>query len=236
MIEFRNKKRIEVCFSPALFEYQKNKEDIVVVVDILRATSSICAAFESGVDKIIPVGSGDLAKEYKEKGYIVASEKDGIKLDFADIGNSPSDFAPEIVKGKEIVYSTTNGTKTIMLASDCHAVVIGAFSNLSALIKWLMSQEREVMILCAGWKNRFNIEDTVFAGAVTDALLQDSNYYTVCDSAKASQSLWLQNRNSLYEYLQTTAQKQRLMKNGLDFCIEFCATIDTTKKNPFFRK
>lgn len=227
-----NMKRIEVCLSPALFEYQKNIEDIVVVVDILRATSSICTAFESGVAKLIPVESRAIAKEYKEKGYTVAAERDGIRLDFADLGNSPDNFLPEIVKGKEVVYSTTNGTKTIMMSADCYKVVIGSFLNLTAMCNWLKTQDRDVMVLCAGWKNRFNIEDTVFAGAVVENLIDSGDFATICDSAKASLDMWKNHKHDLYGLMQQTAQKGRLSKNNLDSCIQYCVTVDITTVIP----
>ena len=99
------KQKIEVCYSPALFTYYENPEAVVVVTDILRASSAIVTAFMNGVDRIIPVGTLEEAKAFKEKGYMVAAERDGIVRDFADFGNSPYNFTGEQVKGKEIVYT-----------------------------------------------------------------------------------------------------------------------------------
>jgi 2-phosphosulfolactate phosphatase len=135
-----------------------NTEAIVVVVDILRATSAICAAFMNGVNCIIPVGEINEARELKNKGYKVAAERDGFVLDFADFGNSPFNFTPERVKGLDIVYSTTNGTQAIQMAANCHAVVVGAYFNLKALNNWLINQHRDVVLFCAGWKNRFSLK------------------------------------------------------------------------------
>ena len=108
-----NKKKIEVCFSPAVFQYYKDSNAIAVVIDTLRASSAICNAFQNGVEKLIPVKTIDEARKYKKKGFIVAAERDGYVLDFADFGNSPFNFTEERVKGKTIVYSTTNGTQAI---------------------------------------------------------------------------------------------------------------------------
>src|ERR1035437_4937876 len=126
MMEY-DQKRVEVCFTPAVFDCFHDLEAVVVVVDVLRATSAICTAFMNGVDKIIPVGTVDEAREYKNKGYLLAAERDGLVLDFADFGNSPYNFTPERVKGKTIIYSTTNGTQAIQMASSCHKVAIGSF-------------------------------------------------------------------------------------------------------------
>jgi 2-phosphosulfolactate phosphatase len=104
---------IEVCFSPALYADYENKEAIVVVTDILRASSAIVTAFMNGVERLIPVGTLEEAKAYKDQGYMVAAERDGIVRDFADFGNSPYNFSADRVHGKEIVYSTTNGTQAV---------------------------------------------------------------------------------------------------------------------------
>src|SRR5690554_6495457 len=182
---------LEVCYSPALFDFHKNKDAIVVVVDVLRATSSICTAFANGVSSIIPVQSKEEALSYKNKGFVIAAERDGLILDFADLGNSPYNFSEELVQGKNVVYSTTNGTKTIQTAaSESKAVVIGAFSNISALTEWLIKQQTPVVILCAGWKNRYNIEDTVFAGALSERLLSSTLYTSICDSTTAAIDMW----------------------------------------------
>ncbi|MBA7540396.1 putative 2-phosphosulfolactate phosphatase [subsurface metagenome] len=125
-----NKNKIEVCFSPAIFQYYKDSNAIAVVIDTLRATSAICNAFQNGVEKIIPVKTIDEAREYKKRGFIVAAERDGYVLDFADFGNSPFNFTEERIKGKTIVYSTTNGTQAIQMAESCYMVVIGSFLNL----------------------------------------------------------------------------------------------------------
>lgn len=218
----KERKSIEVCFSPLLFNIIDNKEAIVVIVDVLRATSAICTAFENGVNRLIPVETLEEAKAYKEKGYLVAAERDGIVRDFADFGNSPYNFTKERVQGKDIVYSTTNGTQTIQKAKDFHKVVIGSFLNIDALNKWLVNEDKDIVILCAGWKGRFNIEDTLFAGALSFELLKNSNFYTVCDSTYASLELWHNAKNNPIEFIEKAAQRHRLKKNKLDDVIPFC--------------
>src|SRR5512145_848287 len=121
------KRKVEVCFSPALYPEFKNDDAIVVIVDILRATSAIVTAFMNGVKTIIPVGTLEEAQEYKQRGYLVAAERDGIVRDFADFGNSPYNFKREVIHDKDIVYSTTNGTNCIMMASNSRKVLIGAY-------------------------------------------------------------------------------------------------------------
>lgn len=228
-------KRVEVCLSPVIFEYQKTPEAIVVVVDILRATTSICEAFKNGVNKLIPVATPEEALIKKKEGFIVAAERDGIPLEFADFGNSPFNFNADNVAGKDVVYSTTNGTKTIQLAEECFAVAIGAFINFTAIANWLLEQKRDVIILCAAWKNRVNMEDSVFAGAIVDFLLQSGEYNTICDSALITQDMWKSNQYDLIGYINKSAQKQRLKKNGIDDSIEYCLSLDKTDIVPIYK-
>jgi 2-phosphosulfolactate phosphatase len=230
-----NKRKLETCFSPALFEADCHTDSIVVIIDILRASSAICTAFANGAASIIPVTGVDEAKLYKSKGYLVAAERDGFVLDFADFGNSPFNFTKEKVDGQAIVYSTTNGTGLINLASSSYMTVIGSFLNITALNRFLVSQERDVLLLCAGWKNRFNIEDTVCAGAIADTLLSSNHYKTICDSTFAAIDLWSLARPDLHGYIEKAAQRSRLRDKNLDDCIGFCLTPDFTDVIPVMK-
>lgn len=231
----KQKNRLEVCLSPAIYSKHADDQNIVVIVDILRATSSICAAIQNGVKNIIPVATVEEARKMKQQGYMVASERDGYVLDFADFGNSPFNFTPEIVKDQEIVYSTTNGTRCIHMASHSKAVVIGSFLNISALADWLINQDASVLIFCASWKDRFSLEDTVFAGALAERLMQSGKFESICDAVTASVDLWKMAEPDLFTYIQKAAQKGRLASKGLDDCIEYCLTFDQSKIVPIFQ-
>jgi len=231
----KSRNQLEVCLSPAIYDKHADDHNIVVIVDILRATSTICAAIHNGVKSIIPVATVDEAREMKQQGYMVASERDGYVLDFADFGNSPFNFTPEIVGGKEIVYSTTNGTRCIHLASHSKAVVIGSFLNISVLADWLIQQNAPVLIFCASWKDRFSLEDTVYAGALAERLINSEKFETICDGVTASIDLWSLAKNDLFAYIQKAAQKSRLASKGLDDCIEYCLTDDLCPVIPIFQ-
>lgn len=229
-------KNLEVCFSPANFPFYQNKEhSIIVIVDILRATTAICTAFEHGVAKIIPVASLERTYQYKESGFLIAGERDGKVIDGADFGNSPYNFMNEAVKNKTIVITTTNGTQAIEMAKNCSEIVIGSFLNLNALSKYLIKQEKDVLILCAGWKNRFNLEDSIFAGAVAEVLQKEGHYTLNCDSAMASVDLWQLAKNNLLDYIEKSSHRHRLKKLGLDDVLEYCFTIDITDTIPIFK-
>jgi 2-phosphosulfolactate phosphatase len=230
-----SKKILETCFSPALFEPELHRASVVVILDVLRASSAICTAFANGAAAILPVADANEAREYKSRGYLVAAERDGFVLDFADFGNSPFNFTREKVEGKTIVYSTTNGTSIISRAGSAHTIAIGSFLNLQAIIDWIIGQERDVLLFCAGWKNRFNIEDTVCAGAIASKLLATGLYSTICDSTLASVDLWNLASPDLMGYIDKAAQRSRLRHKKLDDCIGFCLTIDFTDIIPVMK-
>ena len=226
------RKKLETCFSPALFEPENHSDSIVVIIDILRASSAICTAFANGVATVIPVAEVAAAKQYKSKGFLVAAERDGFVLDFADFGNSPFNFTKDKVEGKTIVYSTTNGTGIINLASSSYMTLIGSFLNIGALTGFLIAQDRNVLLFCAGWKNRFNIEDSVCAGAMAEILINSGSFATICDSTYAAMDLWSLAKSDLSGYIEKAAQRTRLRDKNLDDCIEFCMQLDYTDKIP----
>ncbi len=232
----QDKRTIEVCFSPKLYDHKLTGDNfIVVVADILRATTSICAAMDHGVKEIIPVAGIDEARQFKNNGFFVACERDGKILDFADVGNSPSDFLIDSFKQNTVAFSTTNGTKAINLARDAVEVAAGAFVNLSALAAWLINRDKNVVVLCAGWKNLFNLEDTLFAGAITDKLIRSGHYITICDSAKASLDLWKIAREDLAAYLSKSSHRNRLRHLVSDADYQYTVTLDSTNVVPVYR-
>src|ERR1700749_2012909 len=162
---------IEVCFSPQSYPLFHNPNSIVVVIDILRATSAITTAFFNGVAKMIPVETVEEAQKYKENGFLVAAERNAEIIQGFDLGNSPFGYMNDKVKGKTIAITTTNGTQAINAAKHARKGIIGSFLNQDVVTDYLKNQKKDILFLCAGWKNKFNLEDTLFAGAVADALI-----------------------------------------------------------------
>ncbi len=223
---------IEVCPSPRLFDLYDHEGSIVVVIDILRASSSICVALEHGAERIIPVADVAEAKAYREKGFVIAAERNGEMIEGFDFGNSPFSFMGENVKGKSIAFSTTNGTQAINVAKNAHQVVIGSFLNLDALCDWLLKQEKDVLCLCSGWKNRFNLEDTLFAGAVVHRLKNSGLSDTQCDSAIAAEHLYLSAKDDMYRFLENSSHRKRLERLHIERDIEYCLTPNQTRVIP----
>ena len=231
----QERRSVEVCFSPKLFRDVLTDGDFVVVlVDILRATTTICTAIANGAQAIIPVASPGEARRLKAEGYLVASERDGIQREFADLGNSAFSFTRDRIGGRTLVYCTTNGTRALEIARSASRIAIGAFINISALTTWLETQRKNVVVLCAGWKNRFCLEDTLFAGALTARLLETGEFRTDCDSAHASTDLWSLAEGDVLGYIEKAAQRHRLQRLGLDDVIPYSFECDVVDVVPVF--
>jgi len=221
---------VKVCLSPSLFPIYSDRKSIVVVVDILRATSAICTALEQGVKSIIPVSTIEDALEYKENDeYIIAAERNGKIVSGFDLGNSPTDYFKHNLKNKKMVLTTTNGTKAINIAKIDHQVVTGSFLNLKALTSFLHEQNKSIIILCAGWKNDYCLEDTLFAGALTQELIKSNKFYFENDSTASCSMIYNLAKYNLFDFLKDSQHRKRLLHLGIENDIRYC--LDYNKSN-----
>jgi len=230
-----SRKRIEVCFTPGQYDYFKEEFEIVVVIDVLRATTAICVAFEYGIRSIIPVPTLEDALEYKKQGYLVGAERKGQIVEGFDFGNSPYSYMKEEFKGKDVVLTTTNGTKSIAIAKEAETVVIGALVNLDVLTEWLIKQNKNTLCLCSGWQDKFNLEDTICAGAISSALINTGNYTSVEDSSIAAKYLYLSAKDNYMGYLKASSHRRRLKNLNLNEDIKYCLTPNKTSVIPILK-
>lgn len=226
--------RVETCFLPGQFPLYRADMGIVVVIDILRATSAMVAAFEHGVKEIIPVSTIEEAQQYiGRNGYIAAAERNGEVVDGFAVGNSPLAFKAMDLHGKTIVMTTTNGTRAINLARDARKLVIGSFLNLTALTDWLLQQNDNILLLCSGWKDKFSLEDSVFAGAVMDRLLESGKFGVEEDSSIASKYLYMAARDNVMSILKSAPRRKRLKELNLLDDVKYCLTPDQASAIPY---
>lgn len=222
---------IEVCLTPALLNLYAIENSIVVVIDILRATSSITYGIDNGAEAIIPVAQVEDCLAYADRGYLLAAERNGEVVAGYDFGNSPFSYTAAKVAGKTIVLTTTNGTKAMHMAQErAHHVVVGSFLNLTALCNWLKTQDKDVLLLCAGWKDKFNLEDTLFAGAVVNALRKDFVHFD--DSCVAAEDMYLLAKDDLRGYLKKSSHNHRLEQLNIEEDVKFCLKLDLCKTIP----
>jgi len=224
--------KITTCFTPAQYPLFHEDESIVVVVDVLRATSAIATAFENGVAAIKPVATIEEALHFKSTGYLAAAERDGKIVEGFELGNSPYDYERGTIQDQKVVLSTTNGTQAVEAAKHASKVVIGAFVNIAAVAEYLISENKNVIILCAGWKNKFNLEDTLFAGALFQELISNSSFSSDCDSTLAASHLYDFAKEDLFSFLEKSSHRNRLKNLNLDRDIKYCLTPNSCKSVP----
>ncbi|MCW5898490.1 MAG: 2-phosphosulfolactate phosphatase [Flavobacteriales bacterium] len=230
------KYRVEVCFIPNQYPYYAADMGVVVVIDVLRATSAMVAAFESGVDRIIPVSTVEEAAQYLGRpGYIAAAERNGEVVQGFQFGNSPLAYVGQDLRGKTIVMTTTNGTKAINLAKDAKMLVVGSFLNLTALSDWLVKQDCNVLLLCSGWRDKFNLEDSVYAGAVMDRLLASGKFGLEEDSSIAAQYMFHAARDNFMGILKAAPRRRRIEQLKLLSDVKYCLTPDQSTVIPVLR-
>lgn len=229
------KKYIEVCFTPGEYEYYKGRFEIVVVIDVLRATSAICSAFENGVKSVIPVSTIEEAKDYQAKGFLVGAERQGEIVDGFDFGNSPYSYMQPELKNKEVVLSTTNGTKAINMAKGAEQVIIGSLNNVYALCEYLIAQNKSIVCLCSGWQDKFNLEDTICAGAIADQLIATGKFTSDDDSTIAAKYLYLSAKDNYFGFLKSSSHRRRLKKLNLNEDIKYCLTSNKSTVIPVLK-
>ncbi len=218
--------KIETCFSPSLLHLYDIKESIVVIIDVFRATSTIAAALHNGAKEIIPVD--DVAKciqlGTEIENAVTAGERDGQVAPGLQHGNSPLEYPREFIEHKTLILTTTNGTRLLHMCGDGSEIITGSFLNLGAVCDYLVAQKKPVLLACASWKDRYNLEDSLFAGAVYDAI--GSHFEMNCDSTRAATHLYRQAKNNLYAFIQDSSHFLRLSKFGLQYDMEYCCKIN----------
>ena len=223
-------RQIEVCLSPVMVPHYQMAGRIVVVIDIFRASSSICYGIDNGAHAIIPVATVDECLSYADQGYLLAAERNGEVVEGFDFGNSPYSYTAEKVKGQTVVLTTTNGTFAIQQAKQADQIVLGSFLNLTSICNWLIAQDKDVLLHCSGWKNKFNLEDTLFAGAVVHQIKKSFSHF--CDAAIAAEDLYLLAKSDLRAYLFKSSHSQRLKELNIENDIQFCLKQDCCQAIP----
>jgi len=214
--------KIDVCFVPELTQFYQIEDKIVVVADIFRATTSIVTALALGVKSIIPVATIEECETYQAKGFMAAGERNGLKLDHFDLGNSPYEFMDEKLKGKSIAFTTTNGTRAIDKTRTATQVLCGAFVNISFLAEYLKKAGKDVLIVCAGWKGKYSVEDSLFAGALVDMLGFDSD----CDASLSCQTMYRHVKHDISGFLANSSHARRLTRKEIARDVDLCLTFD----------
>lgn len=223
--------------SPALLNLYDVTNSTVVIIDVLRATSTIATALYNGARCIIPVDTVSRCIEIgRQIDGITAGERDGQIAEGLAYGNSPFEYPREFVQGRTLVLTTTNGTRLLHMALEKGAgeIITGSFPNLSAVCDHLVASGKKVILGCAAWKDRVNIEDTLFAGAVIDRI--GKHFSINCDSSHMAQTLFEKGKKDLFGFMKKNeaSHYHRLMKFGLEKDIRYCLTNDGANVLPLY--
>jgi len=227
---------LHTVLSPRLLEMYDCTNTIVVIIDVFRATSTIATALYNGAARIIPVDAVDKCIEIgKKTGGITAGERDGKVIEGLEYGNSPAEYPRSFIEQKTLVLTTTNGTKLLHMALNAGAdeVITGSFPNLSAVCDYLVQQNKHVILGCSGWKDKFNLEDTLFAGAVVNRIKE---HFTIhCDSSLMAEEMYVQHKDDMLSFIRKLTHWHRLEKFGLEKDLEYCVTEDAANILPIYK-
>lgn len=228
---------LHTVLSPSLLKCYDISDSIVVIIDILRATSTIATALHNGAREIIPVDSvAECIKLGRQLEAITAGERDGQIAEGLKYGNTPFQYNREFVEGKTVVLTTTNGTKLLHMAlsSNAKEIITGAFCNITDVCDYVVSQKKNVVLACSAWRNRINFEDSLFAGAVVNRVKE--RFAINCDATGIAENLFLQSGGDLFNFMKenNASHYQRLMSFGLEDDIRYCLTSDNARVLPFY--
>jgi 2-phosphosulfolactate phosphatase len=227
---------LHTILSPRLLDIYDVANSIVVIIDVFRATSTIATALYNGAARIIPVDTVDKCITLgKKTGGITAGERDGKVIEGLAHGNSPAEYPRAFIEGKTLVLTTTNGTKLLHMALQNGAsdIITGSFPNLDAVCKYLIEQDKNVFLGCSAWKDRFNLEDALFAGAVIE---QVKNYFTIhCDSSLMAEEMYRLHKDDMKAFIRKTTHWHRLAQYGLEKDLEYCVTTNLANILPIYK-
>tara|TARA_R110000868_G_scaffold408293_5_gene691043 strand:- start:81577 stop:82314 length:738 start_codon:yes stop_codon:yes gene_type:complete len=221
---------IDVFFSVQTFQEEELRGKSAVIIDVLRASSSIVTAINSGAKKIIPVedmsDAMKIARTMDQNDYLLCGEKDGIKIDGYHLGNSPLEYTKEAVGNKTLIMNTTNGTKAIKKASLANRIYIGSFLNQQSILNALAEHDDEVVLICSGWRGRLALEDTMFAGSLIHKLCNGNLPEATKDGAKVAFGLFEKFGNDLEETIKKSDHAYRLRNLVDEDDVSFCCKVD----------
>lgn len=234
-----NKPTLHTSLSPSLLNLYDVSNSIVVIIDVLRATSTIATALYNGAKCIIPVDSVTRCMEIgRQIEGITAGERDGQIAEGLEYGNSPFEYPREFIEGKTLVLTTTNGTRLLHMALEKGAkeIITGSFPNLSAVCSHLLEKKQNVILGCAAWKDRVNIEDMLFAGAVISTIGQ--HFLINCDSSHIAETMYEKAKKDLFAFMKKNdaSHYHRLMNFGLEKDIRYCLTNDGANVLPVYEE
>jgi 2-phosphosulfolactate phosphatase len=230
--------KLNVFLSPLIVDELYFKGKATVVIDVLRATSTIVTAINNGVKEIVPVASIEFAVKVSGGMFggqtLLGGERNTKKIEGFALGNSPFEYTKEVIEGKSIVFYSTNGTKAIAKAKFSEQLFICSFLNITAIAKHLISLNTNLEIICAGRNNSLSLEDSVCAGMLVSKLQEHFGDLEINDSAKAALIMCEKFNGDINSMLQSSDHGTILIENGFEADLEYCSKIDMLDTVPYY--
>lgn len=230
--------RIDVYATPDSAREKDLKDRMVVVVDVLRATSTIITGLHNGCREFIPVidieEAVNIAKNYERDAFLLGGERNAQKIEGFHLSNSPREYTRDVVEGRTIIITTTNGTKAIRKASDAKEVIIAGFMNVNAVCDYIREIGEDTAMVCAGTDGRFSLEDILAVGAIISKL-EDEIRLELDDLGIVCRYLYENNEDDLERILRGTYHYSRLVELGYEKDIEYCLKMNTAPIVPIYQ-
>lgn len=230
--------KINVLFSPLQADELYFTGKTTVVIDVLRATTTIVTALSNGAKEVIPVSSVEFAMKVSGNFFggqtLLSGERNTKKIEGFNLGNSPLEYTKEAIQGKSIVLFTTNGSKAIVKAKFSENLVMCAFTNLGSIAKYCVELDKDLEIVCAGKTGGFCMEDSLCAGRLISEILNFKKNLILTDSAKASITLNEIYGQDIAKTLTESEHGQLLIENGFRDDIQYCSRISVSEVIPHF--
>jgi len=232
--------RVETLFTPSEITEAAVKDRVVVVIDVLRACTTIAFAMSRRCERIIPVASVEaamnLASSLEKKVTLLGGEREGKRIDGFDLGNSPLEYTEDVVKGKAVVLATTNGTRAMSMSQGAKEILVASFVNMASVVERASGLGKETLtVVCAGESGKFSLEDAVCAGMLIDRL-GETNAVDLNDGAQAARSLYLQNQNSIADLLKQCEHGRYLEGLGFAKDLDICSRVDSLNILPVVKE
>jgi len=224
--------KVDLFLTSFPFKNATKKGKAVVAIDVLRSSTSTCAALMNGAKGIIPspgsIEAGEMRTKIGSDISLLAGERDNMKIENFDLGNSPSEFTEDIVKGKMIIMTTSNGTAIFGMANNAQLIICGALVNISKVAEKVAKANLDLIIVCAGQKGGFSIEDTICAGMLIHTLnVKHSIETKLNDAGSLALLLYRTNKTALVQVIQQGEHGKRLALDGFADDVTNAAAVDS---------
>ncbi len=231
--------KIDLYFTPNEVKEEELKDRTVLVIDVLRASTTIAYALHNGCKDIIPSGSIEKAIELSNRigrdSALLCGEREGKKIEGFDLGNSPFEYEADKVKDKTLIFATTNGSRAIVRGSTANSLVVGSFTNFQSVFNYVSSNSNDLSVICSGKLEKFSIEDAVCGGLFVNAFLEKGSYEPN-DAAIASLKLYQAHKDNILEMLRSSSHGKYLIELGFEKDLDLCSELNSLEVIPLLNQ